>query len=104
MTLKNIGTLAIAASVAISGPAFAQKSAEADAAWRMQKMDTDKNGTVSLEEFAVYRKAWVEKSGQSANMASPKSIGKTFDKMDGDGDGAVTQDEMTTFVRMQRGK
>lgn len=97
-----IGALAI--SLLAGAPASAQQTPEQAATWRMKKMDTDKDGAVSLEEFSVYRIAWVGDNNQDPKLASPDSIQGTFDRMDSDGDGSVTASEMLEFVKFQRSR
>ena len=97
-----IGALAI--SMLPGVPAAAQQTPEQNANWRMKKMDTNKDGVVSLEEFSVYRIQWVEDSNSDASLATPASIRGTFNRMDSNGDGSVTAEEMLEFVRFQRSR
>lgn len=88
----------------IANPAEAKQSPEKQADWRMAKMDTDKDGTVSPEEFAIYRIEWVESSGQDPKLATTDSIMKTYLRMDTNTDGKVTREEMIAFVKIQQSR
>ena len=70
----------------------------------MKKMDTDKDGVVSPEEFAVYRIDWVEAQNQDPKFATTESIMRAYLRMDANTDGKVTRDEMVAFVKQQRAR
>lgn len=84
-------------------PAKAQnRSPEQAAEWRMSRMDSDGNGSVSKEEFTVYRTAWVRDGNRDEKMLRPKAIDRAFGRMDTNGDGVITLEEITETVRAQQ--
>lgn len=88
----------------LSGAAHAQNSADEEAHVRIGRMDTDGSGTVSLEEFTVWRTEWVRAGNGNSNMAQPRSIRQFFDTMDADGNGEVDHAEMKANVERQRAR
>lgn len=105
MTTRKTLTITLAFAIVASLPVVAQaqnRSAEEAAAWRMQRMDTNEDGVVTFDEFQVYRTNWARDGDRDENMLRPRAIERAFGRMDSDGDGSVTMDEMIALVRRQR--
>ncbi|WP_271079549.1 hypothetical protein [Aurantiacibacter sp. MUD61] len=95
--------LAIAMASGLPATAQAQqRSAEDAAEWRMQNMDENEDGVVTLDEFQTYRTAWVAENGHPEQWASEQNTARAFGRMDGNSDGSVTMEEMVAHVTAQR--
>lgn len=68
---------------------------------RMAQWDTDGSGTVSLEEFRVFRVRWVEENNKNPNWAEMPAIRRTFSQFDANGDGEIDMDEMRAHTARQ---
>ena len=101
---KIMATFTFVCALAAASPAMAQQSPEQTADWRIKKMDKNKDGKVSPEEFAIYRIEWVESGKRDPNLASTDSIMQTYLRMDTNTDGQITRDEMVAFVKFQQSK
>ena len=88
MKLKTIlfGILSLAFfSVSFSAQAQTQGKKQPTPEKQMERLDTDKNGTVSLDEF---------KSAKRKNDVDPERLEKNFTKMDSDSNGELSLEEL----------
>lgn len=97
--------IAIACAAAIIASTAAPALANADRMTdnRLKQWDTDGDGVVTYAEFEAFRIAWVAENNKPANWAKPPAIKRTFAKMDTDGDGNVTRDELLAHTKSQLG-
>lgn len=85
---------------AIAAPAMAEtEQAQAHAERRMKAMDEDKDGFVSLEEYTEFRRGWTSKRDDADKLMKPKLVKREFGKLDGDGDGSASFDEVLAHTK-----
>lgn len=82
-----------AIGIALAVPAAAEESQER-AERRMKAMDKDADGTVTLEEFTAHRTVWTASRPDVARLMAPRNVKTAFDKLDTNGDGVISFDEM----------
>ncbi len=91
--IQTLGFLAITAALSFGQDAPKEKGKGGDPEMMFKKMDTDSNGSVSLEEFKATPRA----------QKNPDMAGEIYGKMDSDSDGSVTLDEFKAF-KPEKGK
>lgn len=73
----------------------AQEKKAPDFEKMLKRFDTDKNETISLEEFKAYKRK---------NEVPDEALEKRFARMDADQNGAVTLDELKANFNKPKGK
>lgn len=71
-------------------------SAEEEAEEVFDDLDTNKDGTVSIEELMASLVEESESNGGTAAVGQADELKKLFEAVDGDGDGSISKAELTT--------
>lgn len=98
-TLK--GALGVGALLLGGGPAWADDY-EGQAQARMKRMDADANGSISLAEFTEFRRSWTSKRADAETQMQPDVVQRAFDKIDRNGDGAISFAELLRNTKETR--
>lgn len=91
----SISSISSSTTYAAAGVSRQQRAQE-----RFEAADTDKSGGLSLEEFQTAGPKDADKAGRSGG--NRPSAEEMFARMDGDGDGSLTQTEMETAFQSMR--
>lgn len=112
--MKKFGLIILSLIVGFSGVAGAKYEApegirtrsDKISTWQRNELDTNGDGKLSLEEFKEKKQDYSREDRRNVRKAQNEGIYMTpeeqFKAMDVDKDGFVTEDEMATFIRVQR--
>ncbi|MEO1200394.1 MAG: EF-hand domain-containing protein [Pseudomonadota bacterium] len=89
MSIRSIAiSCAVCASISLSLPATAQEV-------QFQLADADSNGMLDAAEFRVFIDTIADQGAERAQMVRDRGMyGMAFQRMDGDGNGVLTVDEL----------
>lgn len=104
MKVIKLGVVLVALTIgSLAVPAVAQDD-QAKTERRMNGMDADQNGAISLAEFTEFRRSWTSKRDDAEMQMQPDVVQRAFDRIDSNGDGSISFAELLADTRKSKSK